>query len=179
MNQYDDYQTVDTQVVGQSQLIDPTQAGQLSLVSPQSSADLVQKVYRHLPACKQTPDTVQALFLCLQQAPHDFADIARRHNVGPTELTVNRQTYNMQQYHQVANDYGNYDQGQYFQPQFTPTMAPTFNPVIEVKPYINIDANALASSRSHQDNSGDNRFWMIVFAVIGVFAFSSLMGGGK
>ena len=176
MNHYDDYPTIEAQVASQTRIIDPTQPGQLAKIPRDSQADIVQTVYQHLPARKQTPQSIDALFQCLAIAPHDFADIARRHQVGPTEITVNRQTYNLQQYHQ--NDYGTYDQGHYYQPQFSPTVSPTFNPVIEVKPYIHVDANALAQSRSHQDNSGgDSRFWILVFAAIGIFAVSGVFGG--
>ncbi|EKU97961.1 hypothetical protein Lepto7375DRAFT_7220 [Leptolyngbya sp. PCC 7375] len=169
----DDYPVLDSRVIGETQIIDPTQPGQLAIVPPESQVDIVHGVFQNLPARKQTDEAIQALFMCLVQAPNDFADIARRHNVGSIPITVNRQVYNQQQYHQDT-----YDQGHYYQPQFSPTVAPNFSPTIEVKPYINIDTNALATSRSYQDNSGgDNRFWQIVFIGIFGLAFISLLGG--
>lgn len=175
MNSYDDYPTIDTQVVGQTQVVDPTQPGQLAVIPPESQQGVVEKVYRHLPARKQTPQSMNALLMCLVQAPNDFADIARRHNVGPTTITV----HNTQNHHLTTNNHYQQDHylEQYDQRSYQPTFQPVYSPTIEFKPVINVDANALAHSRSHQDNSGagDNKFWILVFAAIGIFAVGGVM----
>lgn len=172
----ENYRTIDVTPTSKM-LIDPTKPGQLASIPQDAHQEIVGTVYRHLPVKDQTDENFRSLFECLVHAPNDFAQIAGKYCVGNIEVVNNHLQHTQNEYHLQHTQNEHHFDNRSYQPSFQPV----YNPIIEFRPIINIDAHSSARSKSkfHQEDSGhrsDTFIWTF-FLFIFALAFAVLLTG--